>query len=37
MMVSAVLRPGNCELRMTALQGNESASGSVTYAVPAKQ
>ena len=36
MMVSAVLRPGNCELRMTAMQGSESATGSVTYTAPAK-
>ena len=36
MMVSAVLRPGDCELRMTAIQGTESVSGSARYTVPAK-
>jgi VWFA-related protein len=36
MMVSAVLRPGECELRMTATQGSESASSSVKYTVPAQ-
>jgi len=33
MIVGAALRPGNCELRITALQGNESATGSVNYTV----
>ena len=33
MIVGAALRPGNCELRITALQGSESATGSVKYTV----
>jgi VWFA-related protein len=36
MMVSAVLRPGQCELRMTATQGSELATSSIKYIVPAK-
>ncbi len=36
MMVSAVLRPGQCELRMTATQGSEAATSSIKYTVPAK-
>ncbi len=35
MIVGAALRPGNCELRITALQGSESATGSVKYTVAA--
>ena len=36
MFVAAATRPGNCELRITALQGNESATEHLQYAVPAK-
>jgi hypothetical protein len=36
MIVGAATRPGNCELRITALQGSESATGSVSYTVDAK-
>ena len=36
MMVSAVRRPGNCELRIAALQGSESAEQSVAYKVAAR-
>jgi hypothetical protein len=35
MIVGAALRPGNCQLRITALQGVESATGSVNYTVAA--
>jgi VWFA-related protein len=34
MMVSAAMRPGLCELRITAIQGEARASGSVRYVVP---
>jgi len=34
MMVSAAMRPGLCELRITALQGEAKAVGSVRYVVP---
>jgi len=34
MMVSAAMRPGLCELRFTATQGDAKASGSVRYVVP---
>ena len=33
MFVAAAARPGNCELRITALQGSESASEHIQYAV----
>lgn len=33
MFVAAATRPGDCELHITALQGNESASASLRYAV----
>jgi VWFA-related protein len=36
MMVSAVRRPGDCELRIAALQGSESAEQSVAYRVAAR-
>ncbi len=36
MFVAAVTRPGNCELQITALQGNESATEHLLYAVAAK-
>jgi hypothetical protein len=36
MFVAAVTRPGNCELQITALQGKESASEHLQYAVAAK-
>lgn len=36
MFVAAATRPGNCELLITALQGNESASEHVAYAVSAQ-
>jgi hypothetical protein len=32
--VEAAALPGNCELRITAMQGSDSANGSVRYAVP---
>jgi VWFA-related protein len=35
MIVGAAMRPGNCELRITALQGSESATERVTYTVAA--
>jgi len=35
MMVSAVQKPGDCELRIAALQGSESAEQSVAYKVAA--
>jgi len=35
MMVSAVRKPGDCELRIAALQGSESAEQSVAYRVAA--
>lgn len=34
MMVSAAMRPGMCELRITATQGQAKAAGSVRYVVP---
>jgi len=34
MMVSAAMRPGMCELRITAAQGDAKATGSVRYVVP---
>lgn len=34
MMVSAAMRPGLCELRFTASQGDAKATGSVRYVVP---
>jgi hypothetical protein len=34
MMVSAAMRPGLCELRITAIQGEAKAAGSVRYVVP---
>lgn len=34
MMVSAAMRPGLCELRITAAQGEAKATGSVRYVVP---
>lgn len=34
MMVSAAMRPGLCELRFTATQGEAKAAGSVRYVVP---
>jgi len=37
MMVSAAMRPGLCELRITAKQGEASARGSVRYVVPRQQ
>jgi VWFA-related protein len=36
MMVSAVRRPGDCELRIAALQGSETAEQSVAYKVAAR-
>jgi VWFA-related protein len=36
MIVGAAMRQGNCELRITALQGSESATESVTYTVAAQ-
>jgi len=36
MIVGAAMRPGNCELRITALQGSASATESVNYTVAAK-
>ena len=33
MFVAAATRPGNCELQITALQGNESAAAHLQYAV----
>jgi hypothetical protein len=36
MVVSAATRPGSCELRITAMQGSQSASQSVKYAIKAK-
>jgi len=35
MFVAAATRPGNCELQITALQGNESATAHLQYAVAA--
>lgn len=34
MLVNAAARPGNCELRFTALQGADSPAQSITYTVP---
>ena len=36
MFVAAATRPGNCELQITALQGNESATEHIQYAVAAQ-
>lgn len=36
MLVGAVIRPGDCELRITAFQGAESVTQSVKYTVAAK-
>ncbi|HTT62470.1 MAG TPA: VWA domain-containing protein [Bryobacteraceae bacterium] len=36
MFVAAATRPGNCELQITALQGNESATEHLQYAVRAQ-
>ena len=36
MVVGAAVRPGNCQLRMTAVQGNRSATQSVNYVIAAK-
>jgi len=36
MMVSAVRRPGECELRIAAVQGSETAERSIRYRVPAQ-
>lgn len=36
MFVAAATRPGNCELQITALQGNESATEHIHYAVTAQ-
>jgi hypothetical protein len=35
-LVAAATRPGNCELQITALQGNESATEHIQYAVAAQ-
>jgi hypothetical protein len=32
--VETAARPGDCELRITAIQGKDSATGSVRYTVP---
>jgi VWFA-related protein len=37
MIVKAVLHPGNCELKITALQGNDAVTRSVAYTVVAKK
>jgi VWFA-related protein len=36
MVVGAAVRPGNCQLRMTAVQGSQSATQSVNYVIAAK-
>jgi hypothetical protein len=36
MLVAAATRPGNCELQVTALQGNESATEHIAYLAAAK-
>jgi hypothetical protein len=36
MFVAAATRPGNCELQITALQGKESATSQIQYAVAAQ-
>lgn len=36
MFVAAAARPGNCELRITAIQGSESATEHLTYVVTAQ-
>jgi hypothetical protein len=36
MFVAAATRPGNCELEITALQGKESATEHIQYAVAAQ-
>jgi hypothetical protein len=35
-LVNAATKAGNCEIRVTVLQGLESATRSVTYTVPAQ-
>jgi len=35
-LVNAAIKPGNCEIKITALQGFESTTRSVTYTVPAQ-
>ncbi len=37
MLISAAIRPGFCELRITAIQGDATATGSVRYLGPAAQ
>ncbi len=37
MFVAAATRPGDCELEITALQGKESATEHVKYAVTAQK
>jgi VWFA-related protein len=36
MVINTAAKPGNCELRITALQGNSSAKQSLTYSIAAK-
>jgi len=36
MVINTAAKPGNCELRVTALQGNSSAVQSLTYTIAAK-
>jgi hypothetical protein len=36
MFVAAATRPGSCELQITALQGSESATEHIKYAVSAQ-
>ena len=36
MVVLAAVRPGNCQLRITAMQGSQSATQSVNYVIAAK-
>jgi hypothetical protein len=36
MVINTAAKPGNCELRVTALQGNSSTKQSLTYTVAAK-
>ena len=37
MVVAAVAKPGNCELKITAIQGDKSLAHSVSYTVPEQQ
>jgi VWFA-related protein len=37
MVIESAARPGNCELKITALQGDESAAQSVQFSIAAKQ